>query len=88
MKHGVLSKDCKCSLCRQLRAGRALETMLLDLPSVIPSRIGRALSELRPLRAARRIFAYSGPTTVARGLALKIMTKALIRHDRILRGEV
>lgn len=87
MKHGVFATECKCSLCRQLRAGRALETMLLDLPSVIPSRVGRALAELRPLRAARRIFAYSGPTAVSRGRALKIMTMALIRHDRILRGE-
>lgn len=88
MNHGLLPSKCKCSLCRQIRAGRALETMLLDLPAFIPERAGRALCELRPLRAARRILVYGGPTAVARGLALKSMAKALIRHDRILRCEV
>lgn len=55
----------------------------------VPTVIAPALLHLRKLgNTAYRVLADERSSPFVRGLALKMKTKALIRHDRILRGEL
>lgn len=80
-----LARGCKCRFCQKARAARKLEVELMDLPSLVPERVAWALAALD--RVANRVIATSRQSAL-RGFALRRKTKALIRHDRILRGEV
>lgn len=55
----------------------------------VPHIVAPALFQLRKLDStAYRVLCHEGGSAFIRRLSLKMKTKALIRHDRILRGEV
>lgn len=54
----------------------------------VPTIVAPALFQLRRLNnTAYRVLCHEGGSAFVRRLSLKLKTKALIRHDRILRGE-
>lgn len=55
----------------------------------VPAIVAPALFQLRRLdNTVYRVLCHEGGSAFVQRLALKMKTRALIRHDRILRGEL